>query len=580
MKPFSTGCDQLEYQMQTKDRQTEHWLFGPISRQKAKISQLVIASIAINIFALISAFYILTVYDRVIPNETTDSLIYLTAGMVAVIIFDFLMKVIRGVLTDEAGIEVDKEVADSLFNHLSRNENFIGTKTTGSISTTVKEFDSLKDIMASATLVALADLPFILIFLVVLYLIGGPIAAVPALIVVFVIVVGLLIQPVIRKMSASAANDGKSKQSVLIEMLSGLETLKTLKGIPIIKNRWTDSVKNQGEVLLKSRFWTQFLTNIAQSGQQVSQVGIIVYGVLLIMKADLTMGALIACVILSGRTLAPLGQITNILGRLNQALVSYKSLNSLFSEISKEKKANLQLRRDEIESSYIFKNAELLYPEATKTSLICESLTIKPGEKVALLGKIGSGKTTLLRSMSGLISANKGVIKLGGVDINHVHPDDLRKNVAICLQTPLLFSGTLKENILLGNPDATDEEIMHYSKMTGVDEIANNMPDGFASLINERGDVLSGGQRQAISITRTLITEPNILLLDEPTSSMDPQTEKFVLKNIKNWMKNKTVVIATHRGQILDLVERVIILDSGKLVADGKKEEILKNISK
>ena len=238
--------------MQTKDRQTEHWLFGPISRQKAKISQLVIASIAINIFALISAFYILTVYDRVIPNETTDSLIYLTAGMVAVIIFDFLMKVIRGVLTDEAGIEVDKEVADSLFNHLSRNENFIGTKTTGSISTTVKEFDSLKDIMASATLVALADLPFILIFLIVLYLIGGPIAAVPALIVVFVIVVGLLIQPVIRKMSASAANDGKSKQSVLIEMLSGLETLKTLKGIPIIKNRWTDSVKNQGEVLLKS----------------------------------------------------------------------------------------------------------------------------------------------------------------------------------------------------------------------------------------------------------------------------------------------------------------------------------------
>ena len=199
MKPFSTGCDQLEYQMQTKDRQTEHWLFGPISRQKAKISQLVIASIAINIFALISAFYILTVYDRVIPNETTDSLIYLTAGMVAVIIFDFLMKVIRGVLTDEAGIEVDKEVADSLFNHLSRNENFIGTKTTGSISTTVKEFDSLKDIMASATLVALADLPFILIFLIVLYLIGGPIAAVPALIVVFVIVVGLLIQPVIRK---------------------------------------------------------------------------------------------------------------------------------------------------------------------------------------------------------------------------------------------------------------------------------------------------------------------------------------------------------------------------------------------
>ena len=202
----------------------------------------------------------------------------------------------------------------------------------------------------------------------------------------------------------------------------------------------------------------------------------------------------------------------------------------------------IQLRREKIESSFVFKNTELSYPQAEKASLVCESLVIKPGEKVALLGKIGSGKTTLLRSMSGIISASKGVIKLGDVDINHVHPDDLRKNVAICLQTPLLFSGTLKENILLGNPNASDEEIMHYSKMTGVDEIANNMPDGFASLINERGDMLSGGQRQAISITRTLITEPSILLLDEPTSSMDPQTEKFVLHNIQNWMKSKTVI--------------------------------------
>ena len=389
----------------------EHWLFGPISRQKPKIIQLVIASISINIFALISAFYILTVYDRVIPNETTDSLIYLTAGMVVVIVFDFLMKVVRGILTDTAGIEIDKEVAGSFFEHISRNEKLIGTKSTGSISTTIKEFDSLKDVMASATLVAFADFPFILVFLVVLYLIGGPIASVPAIIVLLVIIIGLAIQPIIKRMSSSASSDGKTKQSVLVEMLTGLETLKSLQGISLLEKRWADSVIQQGAVLLKSRFWSQLLTNIAQSGQQVSQVGIIVYGVLLIMSADLTMGALIACVILSGRTLAPLGQITNLLGRLNTALVAYNSLESLFAETSRETKADNYLRHEKLTASVNLSNVSVTYPDAKHASLDKVNLSVKKGEKIALLGKIGSGKTTLLRVISGLTEVTTGICK-------------------------------------------------------------------------------------------------------------------------------------------------------------------------
>ena len=430
--------------MKNKKNENEHWLFGPISKQKSRVVQLILASVIINIFALISAFYILTVYDRVIPNETTDSLIYLTAGMIGVIIFDFLMKIVRGLLTDTAGIEVDEEVAEFFFEHIKRNEKLIGQQPTGSITTTIKEFDTLKDVMASATLLAFADLPFIFIFLLVLYLIGGPIAAVPAVIVILVIVIGLGIQPIIKNMSSAALEDGKSKQSVLVEMISGLETLKSLNGISLFKERWSNSVKEQGKVLLKARFWNQLLTNIAQSGQQASQVGIIVYGVLLIMNADLTMGALIACVILSGRTLAPLGQITNLLGRLNQARVAYLSLEELFSKTSKEKLAINFVRHKDIKNTITAKNLEITYPKTKASSISNASFSVKQNEKIAILGKIGSGKTTLLRGLSGLIEPSSGTLEIGGVDINHIHPDDLRSTISICLQSPLLFSARLK----------------------------------------------------------------------------------------------------------------------------------------
>ena len=496
--------------------------------------------------------------------------------MLAVILFDFLMKVVRGIVTDQAGIEIDKEVAASFFDHISRNEKLIGKQSTGSLSTTIKEFDNLKDVMASATLVAFADLPFILIFLVVLYLIGGPIAAVPGIIVIIVLIGGLAIQPIIRRMSAHASDDGKSKQSVLIEMISGLETLKTLRGINLLEKRWSESVQKQGEAVLKSRFWNQLLSNFAQSGQQLSQVGIIVYGVLLIMSADLTMGALIACVILSGRTLAPLGQITNLLGRLNQAMVAYSSLQQLFSQKSIEKSSQNYVRHERLDSSIQIQNLSLTYEGANKPALENLNLNIKAGEKIAVLGKIGSGKTTLIKIITGLVSPSSGNVKAGGVELSNLHPDDIRKTISVCLQTPLLFSGTVKENLLLGNPEASDEEIIAASKLTGVDRIVDELPKGYATQLNEKGEMLSGGQRQAITLTRTLINNPDILLLDEPTSSMDTQTEKFVLENLKTWIKTKTVLVATHRGQLLELADRVVVIDSGKIVADDKKEAILK----
>jgi ATP-binding cassette subfamily C protein LapB len=517
----------------------------------------------------------MTVYDRVIPNNATETLIALTVGVLVVVGFDLIMKVLRGVFTDRAGLAIDQEVAESLFDRLARNEKLLGSSSTGSTANTVKEFDGLKDFLASATFVAFADLPFVVLFLFVLYALGGAIAAVPAVIVLTVIGVGVLIQPMVRRLTANAMADGQSKQSVLVEVLSGLETLKTLPGIGLLRDRWMSSVSHQGEFSAQARFWSQLTSNLSQTGQQLSQVGIVVYGVYLIADGGLTMGSLIACVILSGRTLAPLGQISNLLGRLNQALTAFTNLDKLMSVQSVEEERRNQIRRKSIEGGLSFVKASLIYPGQQQPALSEVSLTIKPGEHVAIVGKIGSGKTSILRLLAGLVEPSSGFVKVDDAEVAHLHPDDLRAHVGVVMQMPILFSGTLKENLALGNPNATDEEILDAAKIAGVDEIAAQLPDGFETRLAERGSQLSGGQRQAVCIARALVGNPKVVLLDEPSSAMDSTTERQLLDRLRGYLKDRTLVLITHRGTLLDLVDRVIAVDQGKIVADGPKEAML-----
>ena len=553
----------------------DHWFFGPVLRNKSLYLQVIAASVFINSFALVSAFYIMTVYDRVIPNNATETLIALTVGVLVVVGFDLIMKVLRGVFTDRAGLAIDQEVAESLFDRLARNEKLLGSSSTGSTANTVKEFDGLKDFLASATFVAFADLPFVILFLFVLYALGGAIAAVPAIIVLTVIGVGVLIQPMVRRLTANAMADGQSKQSVLVEVLSGLETLKTLPGIGLLRDRWMSSVSHQGEFSAQARFWSQLTSNLSQTGQQLSQVGIVVYGVYLIADGGLTMGSLIACVILSGRTLAPLGQISNLLGRLNQALTAFTNLDKLMSVQSVEEERKTQIRRKSIEGGLSFVKASLIYPDQQQPALSEVSLTIKPGEHVAIVGKIGSGKTSILRLLAGLVEPSSGFVKVDDAEVAHLHPDDLRAHVGVVMQMPILFSGTLRENLALGNPNATDEEILEAAKIAGVDEIAAQLPDGFETRLAERGSQLSGGQRQAVCIARALVGNPKVVLLDEPSSAMDSTTERQLLDRLREYLRDRTLVLITHRGTLLDLVDRVIAVDQGRIVADGPKEAML-----
>jgi len=559
-----------KYKLLAKD----HWFWGPVLKNKKLYIQVMAASVFINVFALFSAFYIMVVYDRVIPNNAIESLIALTVGILVIVMFDFLMKVLRGLYTDKASAMVDIEVSDNLFDRISRNEQLIN-QPAGAISAVVKEFDSLKDFIASASFVAFVDLPFIVLFLFVLYGIGGPVAAVPAVIVIVVIIAGLLIQPVIRKLSFNAAQDGQSKQSVIVEVLSGMETLKTLPGINLLRDRWVDSVDRQGITSAKSKFWSQLTANFSQSGQQLSQVGIVVYGVFLIADGTLTMGSLIACVILSGRTLAPLGQVSNLLGRFNQAVTAYDNFGQLMQQPVKELGRAHQVRVDKVEGAITITNASLTYPEQKEAVIKQLNLKLYAGEKIAIVGKIGSGKTSILRLVAGLYDASEGSIKIDNHDISHMHPDDVRKHIGVVMQTPMLFSGTLKENLLMGNPDATDEQVIAAAKIANVDEIASNLPDGYETALSEGGKGLSGGQRQAICIARAFVGDPQIVIMDEPSSAMDSGSEQQLLKDLQVRLKDKTLILITHRGTLLSLVDRVVVFDSGRIVADGPKDKVL-----
>ena len=556
----------------------EHWFWKYVLNSRKIYYQVIVASVFINLFALASAMYIMVVYDRVIPNNAFESLWAITIIVVVIMGFDFAMKIIRGMFVDAAGHQIDKRVSSDLFDKIAGHNISMSRQATGALANTVRDFETLKDVIGSASFAVFADLPFVIMFIFVLYWIGGPIAAIPALIVPIVIFFGLLLQPIMRKISEMSSQQGQSKQAVMVEMLSSLHTVKSVRGISILRNRWFQGVVNQSTAQRRSRFTSQLATHFTQLGQQSSQVGIIVYGVFLIAAGNLTMGQLIACVILSGRTLAPLGQITNLLGRLNQSITAYKNLSAVMDTVTDEESRVDHVSRENLKGKIEMKNVSLTYEGQNDASLRDCTLAIEPGERIAILGRIGSGKSTLLNLIAGIQPADSGAVLLDGIDVKNLRPDDVRSNVGVVLQNPTLFSGTVRENLLMGNPDATDEELVAAAELTGASQFIGMLPNGFDFILSERGQELSAGMRQSLAISRAMIGNPPVLLMDEPTASMDGNTASSVVGNLDKATKGRTVIFVTHRGPLVNLADRILIMDSGKIVMQGPRDEVLEKL--
>ena len=556
-----------------------HWFWGPLLICRKLYFQVIAASVLINLFAIASSLYIMTVYDRVIPNSAIESLWALTTIMVVVLAFDFIIKTIRGSFINAAGGRIDRLVSERLFERIARYDVTLSNKATGALANTVREFETLKEIIGSASFTVFADLPFTFLFIIILYWIGGPVATVPAMIVPAMLIFGLILQPIMRRLTQMGMMQGQGKQSVMVEMISALETLKTIPGLKMLRQRWLQSVVNQSASNRKMRFTSQLTQHFTQLGQQISQIGIVVYGVFLITDGTLTMGQLIACVILSGWALAPLAQLSNLLSRMNQAVTAYRNLGELMTDELDEEVRSTRVKREKLEGKISFRNVTFAY-EGQETSVINDiSLDIKPGERVGILGRIGSGKTTILRLLAGLYKPDQGLVLVDNADIRQIRPEDVRKNMSIVFQNPVLFSGSIRDNLLMGNPEATDEDLLYCVRAAGCEQFIGMLPGGFDFPLTERGRELSVGMRQSLAVARALIAKPNILLLDEPTAPLDAGTEKTLVDSLDEATKGMTVICVTHRGAMLQLVDRLIIIEGGKVAMDGPRDKILKKIN-
>lgn len=557
--------------------QLGHWFWASLAQNRWSYTQVILAAILANTLGLVISLFTMVVYDRVLPTGAMDSLVALTSGVALALVFDFLIKSLRASFIDQAGLRADLGMGRRIFDNLLDMQLKSKKGSTGAISSIMREFETLRDFFTSATLVAIVDLPFVFLFIAVTAMIGGPLALVPLVAVVLVLIIGAGVQPLLSRLARVTFADGQTKQSVLVETISGLESIKVVGAAPQMRLRWENAMQRQAGHGARSREISQFAINATGFLQQASQVVIVVYGAVLITQGQTSMGALIACVMLTGRALAPLGQLAQTMTRMNQARMSYQSLNLMMAAASERPEGRSWISRPQLHGDIVFDDVSFTYPDQTVAAVSHLSFAIKAGEKVAVIGRIGSGKSTISRLLLGLYQPDSGQVRVDGIDIRQIDPGDLRRNIGAVLQDIWLFSGTLRENIAIGAIRPHDEDILSAAKVAGVDDFVARHPSGYDMILAERGEGLSGGQKQAITLARALVGKPPILLLDEPTSATDMHSEAALIQRLATETAGRTVIIVTHRTALLDLVDRVIVVDQGRIVADGPKSQMIKS---
>jgi ATP-binding cassette, subfamily C, bacterial LapB len=555
------------------------WLAKPLAAHRATFIKVAIAAILTNIFALATSLYSMTVYNRIVPNNATDSLIALSIGMAIVLLFDFILRMLRGYFIDVAGRDVDAKLGASVFKTLTSMRLANKQGSSGAFAGLLREFETLREFFASATIVALVDVPFVILFLFVTCAIAGPVVLVPLLMIPLVIGAAFIVQPGLDRMAGSVLGLGFSKQGVMVETIAGLETVKATAAGAMLESRWQAAVQESADVALRSRLLSAFATNVAASAQQIAYVGVVLYGVFLIAAGDLTSGSLIAASILAGRCVAPLAQVAALLTRLSATRAAYARLDAFMTAAGEVAGDATPVRRQRLEGSIVFKNVVFHYPGTTTRVLDDVSFEIAPGEKVAIVGRVGSGKSTIARLVLGLYQPSEGQVLIDGADVRQLHPDDLRRNIGSVLQDVTLFSGSIRDNIALGDPTIDDAELLRLAKLSGTNDFIGQLANGFDLRLADRGEGLSGGQRQSIAIARSLAKTPPLVIFDEPTSAMDSQSENALVSRLETELKDRTLLLVTHRQPMLKLVDRIIILNAGKVAAQGPRDAVLRSLA-
>lgn len=556
----------------------KHWLWETIASAAPIYRDVIIASILVNLFALVSPLFVMNVYDKVVPNLAFESLWVLAIGASIAYIFDFIMKQLRGYLIDVAGKKIDLQTSAKLFAKVIGMPLEKRGVSIGGTAKQLSEFDNVREFLSSATITALVDLPFALLFMFIIWLVAGDLAVFSIAATVIIIGYTLLIQPRLRHAIEESNKFSSLRHGHLIESLSVLELIKANGAEGVVQNSWQKMLGHISTWQLKSKVLTNSVANVASLIVQIAVIGVVVLGVYRVANNDISMGAIIAAVMLSNRAIAPMAKIASLMTRSNQTLSAMRQLDAIMEQTDEfEDKAHLISRR-KLKGNISLEQLGFSYPDIGKPSLYPLSLSIKPGEKVAIIGRNGSGKSTLAKLLLGLYQPTLGSLHYDGMNQQQIHPSDLRRNFGYLPQDITLFHGTIRENILFGAKQVTEYQLIRAVQLSGVNIFTDVDSQGLDQQVGEGGKALSRGQRQSIALARAILNEPQILLLDEPTASLDARAEKQFLKSMQVTAEDRTLILITHKMHLLSLVDRIIVLDKGHLIADGGKAVILEKL--
>lgn len=556
----------------------KHWFWDIVSLSRSSYIDAFIATFLLNVFVLATPLFIMNVYDRVIPNNSFDTLWMFSLGLIFIYVFEMIVSRLRTTFIELAARKTDVIISSEIFNKILDMNMDNRPKSSGSFSSMIKDFDYLRNFMATSSMTVLVDLPFLFLFLFVMYLIGGEIVFIPLSVMLLILLYIFFKRHIINRYISQTRSASAFKQGILVENLNALETVKSLNIQNNAQFEWEEASGENAHNTYVYKAHVAAMNSMVTALARLNIIAVIIAGSYFISINEMTTGGLFALIILTRRVVASVGKIVQVIQGYYQAKTSYELIDQLMcTEIEHPKNKNF-IPKEYFEGKIEFKNVSFSYKNNPKEILNNVSFTINPGEKVAFLGDIGSGKSTALKLILGLYTPSKGDIYIDDLDISQIDPNALRSNIGYVAQETLLFHGTLKENIMIKNPEANDTQILHACKISGADDIIKKHPQGFEMMISERGENLSHGQRQCIGITRILLNDHPIYLLDEPTSSIDSKHEKRLIEKLVHELADKTVIVVTHRRPLLSMVDKIILFHNGEIFANDSKESILKNL--
>ncbi|WP_427003743.1 type I secretion system permease/ATPase [Pantoea eucrina] len=552
------------------------WLRRLVLHDLRPYGYVMLASFLINLLALVGIVFSMQVYDRVIPAQSYPTLYVLYAGVIISVVFTYILRVGRDHVTDLLGKRADMRVSDRVFGHALRLRNSVVPRSTGTFISQLRELEAIREMVTSTTVTAIVDMPFFLLFLLVMAIIAPQLAWIAPVAVLLMVLPGLLSQKKLAKLAQQALKESTLRNAVLVESVQGLEDIKLMQAEDRFLQQWNSYIRITAQSGVAMRKVMHSLISWGVTVQGLVYASVIVVGAPMVINGDITTGAIVAASLLSSRMIAPMATLCGVLARWQQVRAAKTSLDGLMNLPVENSSDETRIHCPVLFGHYQFIDAMFrYYSDSLTMALRIKSLTIQPGERIAVLGRNGSGKSTLLQAMAGGMDLVSGELRLDNLSLPHIDVADVRRNVGLLTQNARLFHGTLRENLTLGAAHATDDAIFSALTVSGGAEFIRRLPLGLDHPIMEGGTGLSGGQRQSLLLARMLLRDPNIVLLDEPTAALDDHTEKEFIERLGAWLNGRTLIVATHRAAILSLVDRILVLKEGQLVMDSPKEKAL-----